>query len=78
VRPTVEPFGLPVREDISRQLREAMAEQQLTKVAMAQRMRTSRQQLDRVLNAEHPGSVTLDTLIRAADAVGRKLKVELI
>jgi transcriptional regulator with XRE-family HTH domain len=48
----------------------------LTKTAMARRMRTSRQQLDRLLDPSNP-STTLSTLWRAARAVGRSLTVEL-
>jgi hypothetical protein len=43
---------------------------------MAARMKTSRRQLDRLLDPAIP-SVTLDTLRRAASAVGRTLRVEL-
>ena len=39
-------------------------------------METSRTQLDRVLDPED-GSVTLDTLQRAAAFLGRKLRLEL-
>lgn len=65
-----------IKEIIAEQLVSAMKEQGITKTAMAARMRTSRRQLDRLLD---PGtaSVTLDTLRRAASAVGRKLRVEL-
>ncbi len=54
-----------------------MRENHLTKTALARRMRTSRAQLDRLLD---PGneSVTLGTLARAAYAVGRKLRMELV
>jgi antitoxin HicB len=48
----------------------------LTKTEMAARMKTSRRQLDRLLDPENP-SVTLSTLRRAANAVGRNLRVEL-
>ena len=54
-----------------------MKENGLTKSAMAERMHTSRRQLDRLLNPAIP-SVTLDTLLRAASAVGRTLRVELV
>jgi len=50
--------------------------QGITKSAMAARMRTSRRQLDRLLDPATP-SVTLETLRRAANAVGRTLRVEL-
>ena len=48
----------------------------LSKTAMAARMKTSRRQLDRLLDPDNP-SVTLATLRRAASAVGRNLRVEL-
>jgi len=54
-----------------------MRERGLSKTAMAQRMRTDRRQLDRLLDPSYP-SVTLSTLRRAANAVGRTLRVELV
>lgn len=68
---------LAIKELIAGQIKSAMAAEGVTKTAMAQRMRTSRRQLDRLLDPAHP-SVTLATLRRAAQAVGRKLKVELV
>ena len=68
---------LAVKELIAGQIEAAMAAEGVTKTAMAQRMRTSRRQLDRLLDPAH-SSVTLATLRRAAQAVGRKLKVELV
>lgn len=59
------------------QLEQAMQEGGLTKSAMARRMATSRPQLDRLLDPEN-GNVTLDTLAKAAAAVGRKVRLELI
>jgi len=53
-----------------------MHKQHLSKTAMAARMKTSRRQLDRLLDPNNP-SVTLATLRRAASAVGRNLRVEL-
>ena len=65
-----------IKEIIAEQLAEAMKAQGITKSAMAERMRTSRRQLDRLLDPATP-SVTLETLRRAANAVGRTLRVEL-
>jgi antitoxin HicB len=65
-----------IKEVIAAQLAEAMKTQGITKSAMAERMKTSRRQLDRLLDPATP-SVTLDTLRRAANAVGRTLRVEL-
>ena len=66
-----------LKEIIADQIIEAMETQQLTKTAMAQRMKTSRRQLDRLLDP-NTESVTLATLQRAAQAVGRRLQVSLI
>ena len=58
------------------QIEQEMKAQSITKKAMAERMQTSRAQLDRLLDPESD-SVTLDTLTRAAHALGRNLKLEL-
>lgn len=62
---------------IAHQLADAMRVQGITKSAMAERMRTSRAQLDRLLNPNN-GNVTLDTLQRAARIVGREIRLELV
>ncbi len=59
------------------QLQEQMKEQGITKVEMARRMGTSRSQLDRLLKQDGAG-VTLETISRAAEAVNRKLRLELV
>ena len=53
-----------------------MKKQGITKTRMAEIMKTSRAQVDRLLSASDSGA-TLDTLSRAAQAVGRTLLVEL-
>jgi predicted XRE-type DNA-binding protein len=58
------------------QIRQEMKRARLTKSEMAQRMKTSRPAVDRLLDPTNR-SVTLSTLERAAAAVGKKLKVEL-
>jgi len=65
-----------IKEIIADQIKVAMDLQHLSKSAMAARMKTSRRQLDRLLDP-HNQSVTLATLRRAASAVGRTLRVEL-
>ena len=67
---------LALKEFIADQIKEAMKAQGMTKTAMAARMHTDRRQLDRLLDPKNP-SVTLSTLRRAANAVGRRLHVEL-
>ena len=66
-----------IKRVIARQLDAQMRHHGLTKSAMARRMRTSRAQLDRLLDPDNE-AVTLGTLTRAAHAVGRKLKMELV
>jgi transcriptional regulator GlxA family with amidase domain len=66
-----------VKELIAEQFAAGMAEQGSTKVAMAARMKTSRRQLDRLFDPAIP-SVTVDTLRRAASALGRSLRIELV
>ena len=65
-----------VKRALAAQLEESMQEAQLTKTAMARRMRTTRAQLDRLLNPKNP-SATLGTIVKAARAVGKKLKISL-
>ena len=65
-----------VKRVIAFQLVAAMEEQQLTKVAFAMKLQTSRSQLDRLLDPENT-NVTLEALTRAAQAVGRKRQLEL-
>ena len=66
-----------IKEVIAWQLAEIMKAQSITKTEMARRMNTSRFQLDRVLDPENVG-VSLDTLSRAAAAVGRKVRLDLV
>ena len=68
---------MAVKRVIAWQLGDEMAKRKLSKTAMAKQMHTSRAQLDRVLNPED-GNVTLETLQRAAKAVGKTLKLELV
>jgi plasmid maintenance system antidote protein VapI len=58
------------------QLAEEMKRRGITKARLAQRMHTSRAQVDRILSAR--GNVTIETLQRAAALVGRELRLELI
>lgn len=74
IREEVE--GQAVKELIAEQISAAMKEEGLSKVAMAERMHTTRAQLDRLLDPAN-SSVTLATLQRAAKAVGRHLTIAL-
>ena len=65
-----------IKAVLAYKLEEAMKQQKLSKAAMAQRMETSRSQLDRLLDPENE-SVTLQTMKKAAMAVGLKLELQL-
>lgn len=65
-----------IKRVIAWQLAEAMKTQGVTKTAMAERMHTSRSMLDRLLDETDTG-LTIETLSRAAQALGYRVKVEL-
>jgi hypothetical protein len=66
-----------IKQILADQIKAAMENDRLTKAAMAARMQTSRRALDRLLDPANT-SVTLHTLQRAALAVGRQLRLELV
>jgi len=66
-----------IKSVLAWQLEQAMAEESMSKVQMAKAMNTSRSQLDRILDPEND-KIQLDTLIAAAKAVGRELRIELV
>jgi hypothetical protein len=67
---------LAIKELIAGPIREAIEKEGFAKTVIAARLQTSRRQLDRLPDPANT-SVTLATLRRAAQAVGRKLRVEL-
>ena len=66
-----------IKRVLARQLDDLMKRDKISKTELASRMQTSRAQLDRLLDPENE-SVTLGTLARAAQAVGRHLRMELV
>ena len=70
-------LAVAIKRVLAWQIEKAMKQQDLTKAEMARRMETSRSQLDRLLDPDSD-SVTLDTLTRAARAIGRQVKLELV
>ena len=66
-----------IKAVIAEQLVAEMKEQGLTKSVLAERLQTSRAQVDRLLDPDNAG-VTLETLLRAAKVVGRRLRLELV
>jgi antitoxin HicB len=74
IREEVE--GVAIKRILAWQLEQEMKRQQKTKQAMAKQLRTSRSQLDRLLDPQN-ASVTLDTMSRAARALGKRLVVRI-
>ena len=66
-----------LKQALSIQLDQLLKQKELTKTQMAARMKTSRAAVDRLLDASN-SSVTLNTLGKAARALGRKVKIELV
>jgi len=66
-----------VKRVIAYQLAMFMQEGNLTKTSLARRMHTSRAALDRLLDPNNE-SVTLQTIERAALALGKRLRIEFV
>lgn len=64
--------AVAIKRVLAWQLQQAMRRQQKTKQAMARQLRTSRSQLDRLLDPEN-ASVSLATIARAAQVLGKRL-----
>jgi antitoxin HicB len=65
-----------VKEVVAWQLAEAMKKKKISKNKMAILLKTSRTQVDRLLNAKD--DITLSSLQRAAAIVGRRVSIELV
>lgn len=66
-----------IKRVLARQVESAMKERHFSKAQMARKMHTSRAALDRLLDPNYE-AVTLSTLRKAATAVGRELRLELV
>src|SRR6516165_359269 len=69
--------AIAVKEVLAWQIEQAMKEKNISRNNLAQRMKTSRSQIGRLLDPKD-GNVTLTTLQRAARMVGRSLQLELV
>ena len=69
--------AIAVKRVLAYELEKSMKKAHLTKAAMAKRMGTTRAQVDRILNPDNP-STTLQNLVKAADAVGKRVKISLV
>lgn len=74
IREEVE--AVAIKRVLAWQLSRAMHQARKTKREMARQLRTSRSQLDRLLDPQNV-SVTLDTIARAAQALGKRLIVRI-
>jgi antitoxin HicB len=66
-----------IKAVFAHQLASEMKKRKITKQRMAELMKTSRAQVDRLLDPDN-GSATIETLQRAARIVGRELRLQLI
>jgi antitoxin HicB len=65
-----------IKEVVAWQLAEAMKKQKISKNKMATLLKTSRTQVDRLLDPKN--DITLGSLQRAAAMVGRRVSIELV
>ena len=65
-----------LKRALAEQIEDSMLAANISKVRMAQLMATSRSQLDRVLDPDNV-SVQLDTLMKAARAVGKTVEIRI-
>jgi antitoxin HicB len=72
-----EATNFAVKRVLAWQVEKAMKEQGISKAEMARRMGTSRAHLDKLLDPEND-KVQLDTVQRAATAVGRRVRLVLV
>ena len=69
--------AIAIKRVLAWQIETAMAKEGMTKNELAKRMQTSRSQLDRILDPDND-KIQLDTVFKAAHALGRELKLELV
>jgi antitoxin HicB len=68
--------AVAIKRVLSYQLQEFMTQNRITKTEMATRLKTSRMGLNRLLSVDNT-SITLDSMIKAANVVGKKISIEL-
>jgi antitoxin HicB len=66
--------AIAIKRVIAWQIEQEMAANRVSKTAMAERLHTSRSQLDRLLDPTET-AVQIDTIARAAHAVGLRMKI---
>ena len=69
--------AVAIKEVLAWQIEQAMKDQKISRRRLAERMGTSRSQIGRLLDTTD-GNVTLNTLQRAAEMLGRKVRLDLV
>ena len=69
--------AVAIKRVITHQLEKKMKKAHLSKTELAEKMGTSRSALDRLLDANNT-SVTLNTMVKAAHFVGKKLHISFV
>jgi len=72
-----EATEIAIKRVLAWQIDQAMKQQRLSRAEMARRMKTSRSQLDRLLDPAHT-AVTLSTMTHAAAVLGKRLRLDLV
>ncbi|MGJ8687582.1 MAG: hypothetical protein ACSHWQ_08885 [Spongiibacteraceae bacterium] len=68
--------AVAIKRVLATQVQDYLISQPMTKTSFAKHIGTSRSQLDRLLETENP-SVTLQTMVKAARGMGKKLEITL-
>jgi antitoxin HicB len=71
-----ETQALAIKEVVAWQLADAMKKKKISKNKMAALLKTSRTQVDRILDPKN--DITLSSLQRAAAMVGRRVSIQLV
>ena len=69
--------AVAIKRVIAWQLIETMKTKGITKKEMAAQLRTSRSQLDRLLDPEN-AAIQLETITRAAKVIGKKIRLQMV
>lgn len=72
-----ETSAVAIKRVLAFELEKAMASEGLSKKDLAARMQTSRSQLDRILDPDND-RIQLDMVSKAARALGREVRLELV
>ncbi len=67
--------AIAIKRVLAYQIKQAMEEKELTKLSVAEKMKTSRSAIDRLLDPENT-SVTLTTLTKISHLLGKKLQLQ--